>query len=41
MTIQDKVLQIKEIVTLVCNVLPEIIGLIKEIVLAIKDMKTV
>lgn len=41
MSVSDKISEIKKIIQLVCDTLPVIVGLIKEIILTIKDVKTV
>lgn len=41
MSVSDKITEIKKIIQLVCETLPVIVELIKEIVLTIKDVKTV
>ena len=41
MSVSDKISEIKKIIQLVCDTLPVIVGLITEIILTIKDVKTV
>lgn len=41
MSVTDKITEIKKIIQLVCDTLPIIVELIKEIVLTIKEVKTV
>ncbi len=41
MSINEKVSHIREIITLVCEVLPQIISLMKEVIVAIKEVQTV
>lgn len=41
MSNQDKAIQLKELVSLICEVIPMVVSIIKEIILAIKDLKTV
>lgn len=40
MSIDEKVSSIRAIISLVCSVLPEIVQLVKELVIAIKDIRT-
>ena len=40
MSIEEKTNSIRSIITLVCQVLPEIVQLVKELVIAIKDIRT-
>lgn len=41
MTLQDKAMEIKQLVTLICEVIPIVVSIIKEVLLAIKDVKTI
>lgn len=41
MSVTDKIQEIKRIITLVCDVIPAIVSVIKEIIIVIKDLKTV
>lgn len=41
MSVSDKIAEIKKIVQLICEVLPVIVDLIKEVILTIKEVKTV
>lgn len=41
MSVSDKITEIKKVIQLVCETLPVIVDLIKEIILTIKDVKTV
>ena len=38
MSIQDKIVEIKKIVGLVCDVVPQIVSLVKEVVLLFKTV---
>lgn len=38
MSIQDKIVEIKKIVALVCDVVPQIVELVKEVVLLFKSV---
>ena len=40
MSIEEKTTSIRAIISLVCSVLPEIVQLVKELVIAIKDIRT-
>ena len=40
MSLLDKVDTLKEIITLICGVIPEIISLIKEVVIVVREIKT-
>ena len=41
MSINEKVVTIKQIISLVCEILPQIVSLIKEVVISIKELQTV
>lgn len=41
MSVSDKITEIKKVIQLVCETLPVIVDLIKEIILTIKEVKTV
>ena len=41
MSISEKVTEIKRIVTLVCDVIPAIVSVVKEVLILLKDIKTV
>lgn len=40
MSVSDKITEIKKIVTMVCEILPVIANVIKEVIVMIKDIKT-
>lgn len=40
MSIDEKATSIRSIISLVCQVLPEIVQLVKELVIAIKEIRT-
>lgn len=41
MSINEKVNTIRTIVTVICEVLPQIVSLLKEVIIAVKDIQTV
>lgn len=41
MSIEEKTSTIRSIISLVCEVLPEVISLVKELIVSIKEIKTV
>lgn len=41
MSINEKVSHIRSIISLVCEVLPQIVSLIKEVIVAIREVQTV
>ena len=41
MSVNEKVITIKQVISLVCEILPQIVSLVKEIVVAIKELQTV
>lgn len=40
MSISEKVDTIRKIVTLVCEILPQIVSLVKEVIIALKEIQT-
>lgn len=41
MALNEKVDTIRKIVTLVCEILPQVVSLIKEVIIAIREIQTV
>lgn len=41
MSISEKVSNFRQIISLVCEILPSIVSIVKEIVVALKDIQTV
>lgn len=41
MTIADKVIEIKKVITMICDMLPVIVQVVKEILIMLKEIKTV
>lgn len=41
MTIADKVIEIKKVITMICDILPVIVQVVKEILILLKEIKTV
>ena len=39
MSIQDKVTEIKKLINLICETIPILVGIIKEIILVVKELK--
>ena len=41
MSVNEKVTTIRQIISLVCEILPQIVSLVKEVILALKEIQTV
>lgn len=41
MSIQDKITEIKKLINLICEAVPILLTIIKEIIAVVKDLKTV
>lgn len=41
MSVNEKAIEIRNLVALVCEVIPAIVSIVKEIIIAIKDIKAV
>ena len=41
MSISDKVAEIKKLINLICETIPILVSIIKEIIIVVKDLKTV
>lgn len=41
MSLQEKVINVKAIINLVCEVIPALVSIIKEVIIALKEIKTV
>lgn len=41
MSLNEKVSTIRQIVTLVCEILPQVVSLVKEVIIALREIQTV
>lgn len=41
MSIADKALEIKKVITMICDLLPVIVQVVKEVLVVLKELKTV
>lgn len=41
MSVSEKIIEIKKVVSMICDLLPVIVSLAKEIIMVVKEIKTV
>lgn len=41
MSIAEKAVEIKKVITMICDLLPVLVNVVKEVILLLKDIKTV
>lgn len=41
MTIAEKAVEIKKVISMICDLLPVVVNVIKEVIILLKDLKTV
>lgn len=41
MSIAEKAIEIKKVITMICDLLPVLVNVVKEVILLLKDIKTV